>query len=1832
MNITPSYAFEHIKESLVQYLETAYKISDPLVFKERGALLRSEKTVAQDPFIESTPAFPTGRKLAQIERDKPDIIPPGLSELVQHGVPVDRFPLYTLQEEALLAAFSDKPNLLVATGTGSGKTEAFLLPILAGILREANDWSEPKDVERRGQYAAKENIWLHSRRHETRPAAIRAIVLYPMNALVNDQLSRLRRILAIGESPDWQRRNLNRNVIHFGMYTSLAKPTGSWKDERRREGFDAYLERLSEEWLSLPDNMKEQGLWPRPDSPEMLCRWDMQAAPPDILVTNYSMLEYMLVRPIEDGIFRKTAEWLALSPEAHFTLVLDEAHTYTGVRGTEVAHLIRRLKERLGIPHGSGQFRAIATTASLPEVKDAGKDLRAFVSALFDEHEELFTLIELEKEATGLGPRKGSHRSAKAFQRFQESFDALDPLPAIENLAAELDLGIVDKTVPPSEALFALLEDNADVGWIRARTARNATLVSTLADEAWPDIEDMHIQETATAGVLTAGSFARKEEGVDIPPLLSVRLHMFFRGITGLWACMDPECPAIPSEFRDSTHPRPVGKLFTDPRTQCDCGARVLEVFSCRTCGLLFLGGIPDSHLGSLWPWSDDLETKRVDFKEYRIFGVERPHPGIQPTHRSTRTSLVCHPNDPHARDVYEVEPATIGEGKVSPFPEKCPRCQNYRQPGSDGRERIEPLRTKGPQSFSLIVEDGFRVQPRGSKSEPPNYGRKALLFSDSRQEAAMLASDLRANHSRDGFRQLLVRALHECPKCSGTGRIEREGEFKIGQEPSKVEVECGVCSGRGFIEHPAPLQYEELKGRVVDLEFQLGINPTPDSLEEYFSRYNAGDQSVLDLAEEAFRVALRREIAEDEYGLEPLGLASWTLSLPDNIGNFESLTDDESKKLIRMVARLLATEDILVAPSTMKPWEWPFDLVPKYKRRVMFPGRNKKGADNVVLYNFEPYRKLGRYVIALSERLAVAGRFGATGNNASKMDEDDKNRIDGPEAWRKKLFWDLWNALKSQACRVVVPAGKKIQGTTIWGIPLDRFALAPLPEEVYVCTSCSYVMSECLLEVCVRCGQRAQPARSSDLENYYRRLALMARRDSPFDDPYPLRAIEHTAQIPGAEARDLERWFQDLFLAGQDRLDHRIDILSVTTTMEMGIDIGSLLCVGLRNVPPTVANYQQRAGRAGRRGSAIASVLTFAQQRSHDQYYYSNPPEIVSDPPRVPAIYIRNEVIAHRHVRALMLQAFFFNRSGGASAGGLFTTWGSVKDFSEGQVASKMHSFLAANKATLAARGRETVSDVFHHELGGWIDDLTKEVQVAVAKAEPADDLLECLLSHGILPKYAFPVDVVGLSIPDISLRGGENGNGNGNDWKEDSMQRDVSIALSEYAPGSEVVRGTFPKTYIFKSAGLYDAFDRSPSYMPDGRLFECEDCQTIVLLRAGDPDPDKCVECGSFNVSAYPYIDPPGFTVDSSLPDAGAAEYKGGGRERSGFVAPARLLAGQSSLSGGTQSSFSKHLYSLVRVGDLFSVNRGPDPRFPGFLICPNCGRALDPGDPGPHTYPASVPPRRGKHRGPTAGSECPNKQDFTNQVLLGHPFHSEVILIGVDLPAGMDAPFWAVSGRAAWYSFGTLVANSAAIVLQVDPGELKVGVRAIRRDPGRIHGEVFLYDDVPGGAGYARSIGSNLEEICRKALEIGTKCANPNCAGACYQCLLDYRNQFIHPLLDRSLGCGILDYLVNDRLPSLDKEDLSRSFELLKEYAQDGYRIQGGVELPNAFIAAILASRKTPEDRIALMPIHTLQARPSKAVRAEIQEELNARLAVHTTFDLGRRPFWVLNNLVL
>ena len=1803
MLFTPSEAVNHLKESVASYLESQYRISHPLVFEERADLLRRQGVVAQDPFIEATPAFASARFLSELEQLLPEAAPQGLSRLMEHGIPMDRFPLYTHQEEALLASFGESPNLLVASGTGSGKTEAFVLPILSRLLREARGWDTPSTRDAPGHFDPRSNQWLHSRRHETREAGLRAIVLYPMNALVNDQMSRLRRVLALNGSPEWQRRNLNGNLFHFGMYTSLTPPTRGPDNSTRREQFNRYIENLEEEWETLTDELRGTGNWPKTNGPEMLCRWDMQAAPPDILVTNYSMLEYMLIRPVENPIFEATRRWLAGSDDRALTLVLDEAHTYTGAKGTEVAHLVRRLKERVGIGPDSGKFRAIATSASIPAASGSETAMAKFTSDLFGEQQDSFTVIQAGIADEKPGERAASKSRFFSFRDFHRNFDINDPPPGIRQLAEDLGSDGPNDQEDAQVSLYRLLESNEDVRWVRARTARNATRLSDLAQECWPDETDPALREEATAGLLSAGSFARAAPLKDTPPILSMRVHAIFRGIPGLWACLDPQCPEVEEPYRGQ---RPVGKLYADPRPWCTdrCGGRVLEVYSCRKCGLLFVGGVPDRHSQSLWPWTDDFSGTRREEADIRIFGVERPHDRHSFKFRSARSTLVCGKNDPGSRETYPVEPAREGgnDGSFVPFPDQCPRCQNYRAQNGE-REIVEPLKTRGPRAFSVLIEDTLRVQPE-IHGRNGHSGRKALVFSDSRQEAAQLAGDLRTYQRLDLFRQLLYRVLYTCRTCEGNGFFTEEEPYIIGQDQKTTDAKCADCDGTGHASSPSPIPYDELRRAVIDLQIDRDIDPTGGQLTDAFKKFNEGYGEVYREAVTSFDVSARREISQDDFGLEPLGLATWTVALPERTGQFEPLTEDETQSLLRIVARILATEDILLAPDPSAPWEWPpDDRVKEYEKKRLVPGRRREG-DNIP-YNLEPYRKLGRYAGALARKLKRDGRIADT------------------KQWLYELHWPLWQALRK--FQVLSGAGgRRVRDQSPQGIRINRFELHPVGETVFRCVACRFVMGECLLGVCYRCGQEAEVSDPDAVRNYFRRSATFAKPGSTLPDPYPVQAAEHTAAIGRQEARNIERWFQGLYRASEEPDDHRINVLSVTTTMEMGIDIGSLLTTGMRNIAPTVANYQQRAGRAGRRGSALATVVTYALDRNHDQYYFHRPREIISDPPRPPALHLSNGTIARRHLRSQTLGAFFLLQNQTDRYAGLFEAWGTPDQFLDSGGKTRLQRYITENNASITRQAKSVVDPALEPLIKDWLSELPDEVEQAAKDSQDREELLPTLVNAGLLPKYAFPVDVVKLSIP----KDEEDEDPYESQDYLSGVSRDLRIALTEYAPGAEVIRGKYPRTFIYRVAGLYDPSDPQPDYRPTETVNECRRCHAVTVTATSGAPREQCPECNDNYLMSTPFVRPPGFTVDAALPEAGREEYRAGGRERAGFNSPTHLLVGGDAITSGVPNPpFAPHLFSATRTGNLFMRNSGPDSRNPGFLICPDCGRHLDSDERKVHTYPADIPPHGRPGRGPRAGTRCKNTGPFHNRVALGHRFRSEVILLAADLPEDMDAPFTEPAGRAVWQSFSTLMGEAAARVLQINPDEIQAGIRPMRDPAGRILGEAFIFDDVPGGAGYARAIHENLEEISRAALDMAQVCHNPECHSACYHCLLGYRNQSIHNLLDRQLARTLLEFLIHDVRPQVPSQQTHALGDALRAYVPPGWRTADRSNTPAPF--ALIAEPRSSET-VGVLPVHPLAARLGSAYLSRLQESTGIAARTFTTFDITRRPFWVIDQL--
>lgn len=394
-----------LREALEDYIKSQYFGKSPILLSAVQNKLDQEGILYQKPYIESSPAYKSELNGIQKSSKLPDWVKAYFDALANADLGVYSSP-FCHQVEALEAAFAGK-DLFVSTGTGSGKTECFMWPLLAKLAAEARN--TPANWSMRG---------------------VRTIIMYPMNALVSDQVSRLRRL--IGDS-EHRFVNVFRETCgedsrrpQFGMYTGRTPYAG--KEPKRSADRSlvatysemlnaetneekAFLQKLikdgkfpvKEDFHEFLRKLYDSKHIPDDEDAELVTRFEMQRFCPDILITNYSMLEYMLLRPIESKIWADTQNWLNADSNNKLLFVIDEAHMYRGSAGGEVSFLIRRLFHRLGIDRSRVQF--ILTTASMPNKNEEDRRvIQTFANDLTasdDGHE--FHYLAGQQEEIGSG-------------------------------------------------------------------------------------------------------------------------------------------------------------------------------------------------------------------------------------------------------------------------------------------------------------------------------------------------------------------------------------------------------------------------------------------------------------------------------------------------------------------------------------------------------------------------------------------------------------------------------------------------------------------------------------------------------------------------------------------------------------------------------------------------------------------------------------------------------------------------------------------------------------------------------------------------------------------------------------------------------------------------------------------------------------------------------------------------------------------------------------------------------------------------------------------------------------------------------------------------------------------------------------------------------------------------------------------------------------------------------------------------------------------------------------------------------------------------------------
>lgn len=1625
--MNPLDAIAKLKKDYTEFLRASFPISSTLPFlsESLAQVIDEEGKLFRGPFLELTPPYRQGATLRELVEE--GVLHSGILELSQERLPPDR-PLYLHQEQSIRTAVAGG-NVCVAAGTGSGKTECFLVPIIDYILRQQDHTSLP---------------------------GVKAVLMYPMNALVEDQLARLRQLLG-GDAG---------RTITFGRYTGLTKETeADFQDDLRGRG--------------LPVLPNEVG------SRERLRR-DL----PDILMTNFSMLQYLLLRPRDRAVFEGTAEGLWRF------LVLDEVHSYRGVQGIEVGMLLRRFMQRVNRLQAGMQ--CFATSATLSSSADDEKLLLQFLEDVFSRsfEDESGRIIRGETvppeenryydapddELYSISERDLVDCPSEFFDRDLTEWTTQTVDDVAEKSARELFLDnppdwlarLADSCAKPTELLFEIGRRNRDVHRLVAELTRESVLsVQELTERLGMS------KSEAVRRLIRLGTVARPEP--EAHPLVSARYHFFIRGPQGARACLSENCPHNPPADDDLL----ASRTALTGAEACECGRSLYQVGICRNCGQPYI-------IGYLGANGQDLYAVRDDAGE-RVRRYLVPRSQIQDSeYAESRDATVtfCTENEEETfRETPSVEYSFVarnerGHAVPASFISQCFRCGDRRGMNS---EAVSGFASEGDIAQIVLLQSVLQAQ---------GAAPKALVFSDSRQGAAKFAVTLNYTAKSALTRQLTLRLLAEDNK--GASAIESlKSQF-----PNATEEMV-----RAFLQQAGHQPDQQQTG--------LGLDDLGRRLRRSEDACSCGLYADVDMEDDIDKDARARVYAEfgtmlnRRLNLGSLGLCRREVELSsdgddaDLVRAFRPLgidTPENARNLLQLLLGTLLDQGVAdrESQSMQIPDQYPV-LLPAapHQNHVILDGSGRRAKSNEISW-------LPRGANMRNSRTSLLEKLAR------------ENGIPLDASAIRQILTDVFAYLNHRR------AFDQANGDqNIIGLRRVRISRETDVWECAICGSRSYfpvklANGELLCPV-KDCRGRLQPRLCPQAKDgFYERLYLE-------EPPIRLVAREHTAQLGERSTRE----YQDSFANESTADPNRINVLSCSTTFEMGVDLGDLSAVFMRNIPPEVANYRQRAGRAGRRSGQEAMIFTFARSRSHDAYYFAEPTRMIAGDVRPPALNMGNPELRRRHINVFLMADYLgfldlvpkrelllgdiwpvaelsvlprgFQEWLGSRAPSLRDTCETfAQSLREGRDADTLVREFSEDIQRIG-RGLVRQREDLEKRRQRLSDEITKENNLRTAESAlkairreldrlAKERLIDFLVKNQVLPGFGFPVHVVELDTRAEGL----------------DLTRDKSIALLEYAPGNTVVADG----YAIPSVGLKDSYFREEE---DFFYRICCGCGHVEV-RGEDALEQHCPVCGTDleTPATHPQsprqkmLVPVGFTSDtSSLPKKAGATIIPSFHRRQSFV--------RFGDEGTEMACHPTGVYTTLYAGDaeLYAVNTG-EPGGDGFRFCTSCRRLV---------------PKGTRHQRPFGG-DCRN-QFFDEHLHLGHRFRTDAVRMRFaqesvpGLPAPNDLGFWR--------SLSYAVLKGAVIELQIERNDLGAVVQPY--NVGASYGqEIILYDAVPGGAGYCRYFQSHnrIERILQAALEVVSKCdCDPD--SSCHRCLRTYDNAPYHRQLRRGPVVEILNRIL-------------------------------------------------------------------------------------------------------
>lgn len=1628
----PIKIFSDIRNSYLKYISSGLPFFRKEYSQERDKLMEESGTICQPPIIELVTKY--HEKASLKEFCKSEGVTQELNDFVNTGLfnssgPQDR-KLYDHQYAALKEAHINRKHIVVTTGTGSGKTECFLLPIIADLIKESKGWGD------------------------SRPRAMRAMILYPLNALAEDQMIRLRKALNSREKEgngalDWLDKNRGGHRFYFGRYTGATPVSGT--KEKSRSRLLEEKKALVKDWEAAKESTDGELLYHIPcmenDSAEMWDRFSMQENAPDILITNYSMLNVMLMRENEADIFAETRNWLKEDESNVFHLVIDELHTYRGTAGTEVAYLLRVLLDRLGLSPNSPQVQFLATSASLEENQQSIEFLSEFFGIAKDKFKDKFCVLSNPPL-----PSINKPDVVLPVEELVEYYETDDGDSIIlQKLGCDnfIDLSLKYKLLDWLK--FAL---SSPKGIIPKDVEKIGGMLDVEDDQKLPVVASL-------IKIICKST-------IDNAAVAPIRAHFFFRNVSGLWACSDPKCSCVHDEYKFEG--RIVGALYKRPRNICSCGMKVLEVLVCENCGDVFLGGYKINSNGKSYLSVEKPITN--DFASYCVLwkGEAEAKDGWKRVSFNPVTGEVYNDMD---GDYSMHEQMSDTETK---FPSKCPQCEvAYKV---EDNNSITPIRkhSTGLQKVNQILADSLIRTMKNAKES----NTKVVLFSDSRQSAAKLSAGIELDHFRDVLRWAILSALNGSDEA-----IAFLNKFRKASPPSQDEISK-------FMELAKNEKYQEY-AQIINYE-QRGW-ATDDQIEKLnaFLQTSTGLR-IGNIENEVFEKIL--SLGMNPAGPKPSFSEKPVAGFWSDLYDFTNLKmkPDPSDSKRNFNEEIHLSNKIEQLGSIFSNKSGSFE---ELKLGYLTPTQNIE--DPII-------RELVCSVIRiLGEKKRIKGfpsKYPATDSFPRAV----RNLIKEVYQRKDKSFVDSINDKLHSVMRTCGIIDRNVALLTGEGL---SFVKASVGSQYWVCPRCKTTHMHHSNGICINCFHKLdspQILTEDEIKNpndYY--LSLL----NSTENVYRLHCEEMTGQTSKEDSRKRQRLFQNIFLKTENPIVDGIDLLSVTTTMEAGVDIGSLSAVMMGNVPPQRFNYQQRVGRAGRRGNPLSIALTVARSSSHDLTNFQEYNRMVSDTPKDPYLEVRTQEIAERIIFKEILFAALKKGSGSADSVhgnfGLVDSWQSNKKIVE--------DWLSANEQevkriiSVVTTGTEISDkqkeDIYNMIYDGLIDRIS---EIASSDEFTQEFLSERLANAGLLPMFGFPTRTRNLYLSEPKSLPAEN-----------VVSRDVDMALNSFAPGHEIVKDK----KVYRAVGIVDYEYNKSNHQVQPKhnslnkyrhpLHRCNNCGYSTI----SDEEEKCPVCGS-DMQIVKICSPLGYCVDyKNKPQDFNGSYDWYSPNSDIKLDCEQALSECPQVANMTirnNDVLSKGLVHLVNDnnGDLYSLGKNSD----GIYVSR---------DAYPEEYRKTL------------------RLDFESKYAFYSSKTTGILTLSIAkvredicLSPVINDNAYSYAVRAAFLSWGYLVRKAISSYLDIDSSELNVGFYIV---PSTKRAEVFLVEKLENGAGYCNYLsGKKYHEVPELAIvnplieggatyeQLTSKNHEDGCTSSCYDCIRDYSNQSVHQLLDWRLGLDI------------------------------------------------------------------------------------------------------------